>query len=302
MPNHAEARERKTNFDNIYDRPDPRNYFLTLKNLDYEIPQCAKPVLLSVIDRLKNTLHGQKSKLHVLDLGCSYGINAALLKCSISLPNLFDRYSLPEIRKLDSANLVKSDTKYFKKHMHSTAIDITGLDRAKNAISYAASVGLLDRGWAENLESSTPSPGLAECLRGVDLIISTGAIGYITERTFDRLLAVRRETPPPWIASFVLRTVSYDRIAEALEAYGLVTHRLEGVVFPQRRFSSKSEEAGARREIEARGIDTTGLEDTGRYYADFYLSRPASEAALFPIDEVLGATTEQAHPIQCASS
>jgi hypothetical protein len=28
----------------------------------------------------------------------------------------------------------------------------------------------------------------------------------------------------------------------------------------------------------ARGLDPAGMEDTGRYYADFYLSRPAAEA------------------------
>ena len=41
----------KADFSHIYDRPDPRDYIRTLAELDYQIPQRARPV----IDRLLRT-------------------------------------------------------------------------------------------------------------------------------------------------------------------------------------------------------------------------------------------------------
>jgi hypothetical protein len=40
----------------------------------------------------------------------------------------------------------------------------------------------------------------------------------------------------------------------------------------------EAEREAALREVCGRGLDPAGMEDTGRYYADFYLSRPAAEA------------------------
>ncbi|MEO8315625.1 MAG: hypothetical protein ABI645_12635 [Pseudomonadota bacterium] len=40
-------------------------------------------------------------------------------------------------------------------------------------------------------------------LRDVDIILSTGCIGYVTEKTYETLFRSIRS--PPWIISFVLR-------------------------------------------------------------------------------------------------
>lgn len=42
------------------------------------------------------------------------------------------------------------------------------------------------------------------------------------------------------------------------------------------------------RQLVARGLDPTGKEAYGWYHADLYLSRPASQAAELPVDELLG--------------
>jgi transcription antitermination factor NusG len=69
--------EVKENMDYIYNQPDPRAYFRELNKLDYEIPDNAKPIFQKLIGHLRQH---RDDTIHVLDLGCSYGVNAAILK------------------------------------------------------------------------------------------------------------------------------------------------------------------------------------------------------------------------------
>jgi hypothetical protein len=269
----------KADFDHIYDCLDPREYFRVLGELDYEIPQRAQPVFDALVTALQSDpARVGGGSLRVLDLCCSYGVNAALLRCDVTLDELFDRYASAALAGLSSAELARADAAYYAGLCLPDAVRVSGLDMAGNAIAYGCGVGLLDGGWAENLEEVDPSGELTDYLGGVDLVTTTGGVGYITERTFDRVLGARREGPAPWVAAFVLRMFSYDRISETLAGHGLVTEKLGGVSFPQRRFASEAEREAALREVRGRGLDPAGMEDTGRYYADFYLSRPAAEA------------------------
>jgi hypothetical protein len=67
-----------------------------------------------------------------------------------------------------------------------------------------------------------------------------------------------------------------------------VTEQLDGVTFPQRRFTSDEERDYALGELEARGIDAAGREADGSYHVNIFLSRPVDDAAERPIDDVLG--------------
>ena len=64
----------KANFEAIYNRPDPREYFRVLGGLGYAIPDLAKGVIRSLIAAAAR--YATDRPLKVLDLGCSYGINA----------------------------------------------------------------------------------------------------------------------------------------------------------------------------------------------------------------------------------
>nr|MDQ3304006.1 hypothetical protein [Actinomycetota bacterium] len=113
------------------------------------------------------------------------------------------------------------------------------MDVSGNAVSYGIRSGSLDAGFAENLEENEPTQTLCRAVAGADLLTVTGGVGYITERTFGRLLDCITSGPEgriPWVAVFALRWVSYEEIADALSAYGLVTEKLEGHTFTQRRF------------------------------------------------------------------
>jgi hypothetical protein len=289
----AKAGDGKADFNHIYDRPDPREYFRTLGELNYEIPQHAQPIFQTLLNALRSGRAVGAGPLRVLDLCCSYGVNAALMRYDVTLDELFDHYSNPALADLSPAELAREDEAYYAERRRPDLVRVFGLDVAGKAVAYGCRVGLLDGGWAEDLEARGPSQRITDHVKEVDLVTTTGGVGYITELTFDRVLRTCRGGSTPWVAAFVLRTVSYDRITETLAKHGLVTEQLTGVTFPQRRFASEPERKAALSAVSGRGLDPTGMEDTGSYYADFYLARPAADVAHLPLAGLLGGVVPQ---------
>ncbi|MGW1076104.1 hypothetical protein [Streptomyces sp. NPDC002537] len=266
----------KTDFGEIYDRPDPSGYFTTLQPLGYQIPHHGQAVFRTLTDTLhaRRPEHGPPA---VVDLCCSYGINAALLNHEITLDDLYSRYATPRA--------VAEDRTFFAARRRPGAATVTGIDAAPRAVAYARAAGLLDRAFAENLESGDPSPALRDALAATDLVTVTGGIGYVFTRTFSRLLACMSR--PPWIAAFVLRTVPYQPVAELLARSGLVTERLPGRSFRQRRFTDDGERKAAFEALAAQGLGTAGREADGYYHADLYVSRPAADVTELPLTGLL---------------
>ena len=114
----------------------------------------------------------------------------------------------------------------------------------------------------------------------------TGGIGYVSERTFDRLFDQLPPERPPWVAAFCLRTYPYDGVAASLARRGLVTEQSSATV-PQRRFVSADEQDAAVEAVRERGLDPAGREDTGWYHCDFFLSRPEQQAGSPTVDDLL---------------
>jgi hypothetical protein len=124
-------------------------------------------------------------------------------------------------------------------------------------------------------------------LAGADIIISTGAVGYVTNRTFERLMQVAQKDRATWVASFVLRMFPYDQIEETLAKFGLQSEQFEGTTFVQRRFSGLEEMEAAVHSVEARGLDTRGKEAQGLFHADFFLSRSPGEIDRLPLQKLV---------------
>lgn len=276
----------KAHFDDIYDQPDPRSYYRTLGALDYEIPQRALPVLQALVAALPADPVADRPP-RVLDVCCSYGINAALLRFDVSLDELHQRYTSEELGSLSPAELASADDAFFAARRRTEAPRVAGLDVAANAVAYGCRTGLLDDGWVEDLESVDPSPALAAELADVDLVTVTGGVGYIAEPTFARLAAGRDDRPAPWVASMVLRIYPYDAIAATLAEHGLVTEKLDGATFVQRRFADDAERDAALEGVLARGLDPAGLEGDGRFHAELYVSRPADDVVQRPLRALL---------------
>lgn len=280
----------KADFDDIYDRPDPRAYYRELGAYDYAVPHHGQRVFRHVLDALDT------EQATVVDLCCSYGVNAALLKHDLELADLYDHYRSERWAELSPEELARIDREFYSDKRLPNAPDVVGLDSAAHAIDYALDVGLLDAGSSENLEETDPSPGLAASLDDVDLLTVTGGIGYVTERTFDRLMSCTQPERRPWVASLCLRTVPFDPIADCLASYGLVTEQLEDVTFPQRRFTSEEEQQHALEALAARGLSPEGREAEGCYHVNVYLSRPVEDTLERSVSDILTDLVDATEP------
>jgi predicted TPR repeat methyltransferase len=272
--------------DNIYDQPDPRAYFRELKKLGYAIPDAAKPIFQKMIAHLQDR---RDNNVHVLDLGCSYGVNAALLKHDLSMPELYEHWGQKALVGATRGEVVACDRDFLDNLDEQRDISVTGLDQAESAVAFAEEAGLLDQGLAVNLEIGPLPETATEELAQIDLVTSTGCVGYVTEKSFERLLPAVTQGRSPWIGNFVLRMFPFDSIEETLNDWGYVTEKLEGQTFVQRDFASAEEQEQVIEQLREQGIDPTGKESEGQFLAEFYLSRPATEAAETPIEQLLAA-------------
>ncbi|MCW5694597.1 MAG: class I SAM-dependent methyltransferase [Pseudolabrys sp.] len=271
-------------FTDLYTSKDPRNYFKYLGQLDYIIPHLAQPIFSQLIKARQET---QTEPVTVLDVGCSYAINGALMKYAVDYEALRQRYTAPSLQTLDSAEVLELDRHFYQSWPRNENVRVIGLDVSENAVRYAEDAGILDHGLAIDLESRDPTPEEAAILADVDIIVSTGCVGYVTSKTFQRIAKVARKGRTPWAANFVLRMFPFDGIARTLADQGLVTERYEGATFVQRRFANRDEMEKAVMAVEARGLDTDGLETEGLFHSNLFVSRPQEEIERRPIQELV---------------
>ena len=273
----------KVVLDGIYNRDDPRAYFSTLGPLDYSIPHVAKPVFEQVMAAYRR-LSG-KRHLKIIDIGCSYGINAALLKHDLEMADLYRLYDKPGSPAVRRKELVARDRAQFADNDGDRLLEMVGIDQAEKAVGYALEAGILDEGLAADLESGCLTENEQETLSGADLVISTGCVGYVGTSTFKEILGADTEARP-WMANFVLRMFSFEPLRALFEAHGYVTEKTKGRVFRQRRFACVQEREEVLAKLAQRGIDVSGREEDGWLYAEFYLSRPAEAARRMPLSDI----------------
>ncbi|MFE5587619.1 hypothetical protein [Kitasatospora sp. NPDC056531] len=263
----------KARFDDIYDQPDPRAYFARLAPLEYQIPHHAQAEFRRTLVE-RNRAADCAGKVAVLDLCCSYGINAALLNYDLTLADLYAHYTDPALGCLTTEELAERDKEFYAARRHRHAVPVIGLDIAGNALSYALAVGLLDDACSVNLEHDEPNASVRRAMAHTGLIVSTGAGSYVTDRTISALLDQARR--PVWISAFILRTVDYRPVIDRLDSYGLLTRSDPADLHPQRLFATPDEQNHAVAAVLRSGQDPYGRESTGRYYARLYRSRPAT--------------------------
>ena len=278
----ASLNASKANFDEIYSRNDPRGYFSVLGSLDYVIPDVAAPVIRQLLQARKVRYDTAPT---VLDVGCSYGINAAVHRYPLSFRRLRRRYANADMAALSSDDLARLDRSYYSSWPDTGLARFIGLDVSGPAVRYAVAVGLLEEGVVANLEAGPPAPRDAQRLQQADVILSTGCVGYVTERTFRGILDTMQR--PPWVISFVLRMFPYENISAELARHGLVTERLAGATFVQRRFSDLEEFNSCLATLETLGIDTAGLESEGRFQAELFVSRPKEDVLAAPLGRIV---------------
>jgi hypothetical protein len=257
----------KAAFDDIYTAPDPRAYFRTLRGLDYQVPQQAKPHFRTLIDEYRAVFDVPAPQ--VLDIGSSYGINAALLRCDLTMADLYRRYDHTAPEETD--DLLAADRDLVATRTGARA-RFVGLDVSEPALSYAVKAGFLDDAVLADLEAHEPTGEQLGQLAGTNLVISTGCLGYVGAPTVSRV--VRAADRLPWMAHFVLRMFPFDPIADALSGFGYDIVRADGL-FRQRRFASAEEREQVLDTLADIGVDPTGHEREGWFYAQLFHCRPA---------------------------
>jgi SAM-dependent methyltransferase len=150
IDDYGEINTAKANFDEIYVMDDPRSYYSVLGGLDYMIPDVAAPVIRQVL--AAKASDGKKPI--VLDVGCSYGINAAVHRFPLSFDTLRRRYARRELVELSSDDLLRLDANYFAAWPDRGLASFIGLDVSEPAILYAKSVGLIADGVIADLEEN----------------------------------------------------------------------------------------------------------------------------------------------------
>lgn len=206
---------------------------------------------------------------------CSYGINATLMRSTLSLTQLGQHHLAAEVAHVPAETKIDRDHELFDRHARERRLRPLGLDASRPAIDYALRAGLLDDGWCDDLEHVDPSPQLLAGLGDVDVVVRTGGVGYVGVPTFDRILSAMTIHEHTRVVSFVLRSIDYSSIAAVLERHGLVTESGLGEPVRQRRFADEHERDASLRAVRARGLDPTGLEEDGWHYANCFVSRSA---------------------------
>lgn len=275
----------KASFDDVYDQPDPRPYYRTLRDIDYVLPGLAQPVFGALLAERREQQGAED--LVVADICCSYGVNAALMNHDVDLEDLFEHYSDPRLDGCTRDEILDADAQFYGERRVDAAAEVIGIDIAGQAVSYGVDAGLLAHGVDTNLEEESLGRDLRPVVADTDVVTITGGVGYVTHRTFSQILGAVETERKPWVVAFALRWVDYEPVADVLADAGLETEQVEGAVFRQRRFSDAAEREYALRELQERGIDPTDVEDTGWFHANLFVSRPSADVRGQSVSELL---------------
>ena len=190
--------QHRAQFVRVYDLDDPGPYFNAIGPADYRMPATLAGALKAMHGPLC-AARGAGDTLRVLDFACGYGAIGALLRHDLSMAALYARYGARQWQPADARRYWADDIAFFAaRRAETAAFDIGGIDIAGNAVAYAAALGFVDRAFPENLVDDAPSDGLARFLRGVHLVVESGALGVLLPAAFARVLDCAGDESPPW--------------------------------------------------------------------------------------------------------
>lgn len=271
--------EAKADFDNVYTAKTPHAYIATMAKNGYEIGERARPFCCAAVKLLqeKNCVSWPTQ---LLDVGCSYGIGSAFVKYNCTFDELVAFFS--SRAPADYASACEATRQWL--HVTAPEFDVrcVGLDASKPAIQFATDAGLLDGGITHNFENDeTPSQEDIGWIRGCNLLMTTGAIGYVTEKTLDIILSNLGKSHPrefgPIGIMTILRMFDTAQIERCFEKHGFAFLKIPDVRLPQRNFSDMEERLQILSVLHDRKIDTSKWEDKGKLYADLYVAASFDE-------------------------
>lgn len=265
----------KTCFDDIYTAPTPHAYIATMAKSGYEICEQARPYCIAAAELLKN--HTEDAwPVQMLDIGCSYGMGSAFVKYGISRDEMVAFFStrVPQdphaACEAMRAWIINTPTPY--------DIRCVGLDSSTPAVRFAMRAGLLDDYIARDFENPDITPNAEErsLLRSCNLLISTGAIGYVTDRTMAHVVRHAGKDHPsefgPLAVLTILRMFDATPIRDVFEKHDLRFEKVPEVMLPQRRFTDENERKSVLKTLHDKRIDTSEWEDRGEQFAELFIA------------------------------
>jgi hypothetical protein len=160
-----------------------------------------------------------------------------------------------------------------------------GLDSSAPAIRFGLDSGLLEGGISRDLEDAHvfPTETDLEWFRSCNFLVSTGAIGYVSERTFSKVLPHLGKDHPsdfgPFAVVTILRMFDVEPIYSVFKRSGLRLTSVPEIRLPQRNFADESEQVQICGILHDKGIDTKKYEDEGTLFADLFVAAPVEQLA-----------------------
>ncbi|MEZ6194570.1 MAG: hypothetical protein R3F20_02415 [Planctomycetota bacterium] len=267
--------EAKASFDDVYLAPTPHGYIAAMAACGYEIGEQARPYMVAATDLLRER-NGDALPIQMLDVGCSFGIGSAFVKYNCSFDEMVAYFATRAPREYHAA--CEATRIWLNIAPPAQGVRSVGLDRSEPAIRFAVDAGLLDGGIARDFERPGARPTESEraWLRACSMLMSTGAIGYVTERTLEIVLRdLARDVPTvfgPIAVITIMRMFDLAPIRAVFERRGFAFGSVPGVRLPQRRFQDAHEQREVLSILHEKGIDTSEWEDRGKHYADLVIA------------------------------
>jgi hypothetical protein len=259
----------KKDFTNIYTQKNPTPYLEEMKNLEYRIPDQTKPIYKHLAERIVNY---KKRPVKILDLGSSYGINSALLNHDLVMSELDEFF----VENNPEPSIQSTQNFFDELPTTNPNLQFCLVDTSSRALNFAENAGLCEDSFCVNLEKETVPSKFQQKIHDIDLIISTGCVGYIGWKSFTKLFSNIEDDrgPLPVFAFTVLRIFQMDDIEKVFKENNFELLKTKIGPLKQRQFCNEIEMNDTLDLLTSRNINTKNLEETGYYFADFYVGGP----------------------------
>ena len=275
--------QHKSLFTRVYDLDDPGPYFTTLRPTGYQMPVALAGALKAIHDPLR-AVRSAGDTLRVLDFACGYGVIGALLRHDVSMQGIYEWYGERRWQPEDARRYWDADAAYFAgRRAEGAGFEIGGIDIAGNALEYASALGFVDRRFHEDLVENAPSDELIRFLRGVDLVVESGALGVMLPVAFARILDHCGDERPPWFLYSPRPDVNWTALNTLWAERGYCTESLCSAPVRYRRPLDEQERADMLRRSRGFGKPDEAIVRDGYFLVDMTLARPEADTDNPPI-------------------
>ncbi|MDW3207358.1 MAG: hypothetical protein R8L07_17610 [Alphaproteobacteria bacterium] len=205
----SQAPTHWTEFDKLYNLPDPRPYFRGVATGDYRMPG----VMAAALRRLIPALRASNDRpARLVDFASGYGAVGMCLRTGREMADLYAYFAKDAAPEGDAAHFAGWRRDFSIEPHRIDAIDI-----ADRALDYARACGVIDQGHTDNLMEHPPGEALKAVLSKADLVYECGAIGDHVAAAMTALIEAASPNRPVLVLSPRPR-VNLGPLRKALDA------------------------------------------------------------------------------------